>query len=138
MKNYGKITKIMLKKFNEFINEDISSKIKSTNLEWTVDGACGIFAYTFKEVFPKVNIMGILDKKYKPKPTMQHYFIEMNGKYFDGEGEKTIKEFENQYGGTAIKVDDDGFEKGKTDNDYSDLPDFGSDKAIKKSIEKLK
>jgi hypothetical protein len=128
----------MLKKFKEYINEDINSKIKSSNLGWTVDGGCGIFAYTFKEVFPKANIMGILDKKYKPKPTMQHYFIEMDGKYFDGEGEKTIKEFESQYKGIAIKVDNDGFEKGKDEDDYSDLPDWGSDNSIKKSIEKLR
>ena len=127
----------MLKNFNQFINENLNSKLKSAKLEWTVDGACGMFASTFKEVNSKVTIMGILDMKYKPKPTIQHYFLELDGKYFDGEGAKSLKDFEKKYNGIAVKINDEGFEFGKDENDYSDLPEWGIDNNIKKSIENL-
>jgi hypothetical protein len=128
----------MLKKFNEFINENLISKLKSAKLEWTVDGACGVFAASFNETFPKSNVMGILDKTYGPKPTIQHYFIELNGKYFDGEGEKSLTDFERKYGGISVRINNKGFEFGKEENDYSDLPDWGSDISMKREIEKLK
>jgi hypothetical protein len=122
--------------FNEFLNENLISKLKSAELEWTVDGSCGMFASTFSEIVPKSNVIGILDKKYKPNPTIQHYFIELGGKYFDGEGEKTLKNFEKKYGGVAVKINDEGYEFGKEESDYSDLPEWGLDTNIKQEIEK--
>lgn len=116
------------KKYNEFlIEESISSKLSKWHLENSVDGQCGIFAYTYKKLNPKSEIFGILDLSYKPKPTIQHYFIKDGNEFFDGSGIKTLKEFKKQYRGTSIKVNDSGVEDGKDEDDYSDLPDFGFD-----------
>jgi hypothetical protein len=125
------------KKFNEFLKENLfASKISKWHLENSVDGECGIFAATYKKLNPKSEVFGILDISYKPKPTIQHYFIKDKNLYFDGSGVKTIKDFENLYNGIAIKVNNEGYEEGKTEDEYSDLPDFGFDTRYEKIMKK--
>jgi hypothetical protein len=106
----------------------------SGTLAWTVDGYCGAYAATYKALHPESQLWGILDKTYKPSPTIQHYFIEDDGKFFDGAGKKSLKDFEKKYRGMAVKIEDSGFEKGKSEDDYTDLPEWGVDKTIEKAL----
>jgi hypothetical protein len=127
-----------IKTFESFLFESINQSLLRANLTWTIDGSCGLFASTFAKLFPNASVYGILDKSYKPKPTMQHYFVELNGEYFDGGGTKSLATFEKTYGGTAVKVNQDGLEAGKSEDSYSDLPEWGEDPLIAKALKSIK
>ena len=68
-----------------------------------------------------------LKERFTPSESDKQIARKFGKEFFDGSGIKTLKEFEKQYRGTSIKVNDSGVEDGKDEDDYSDLPDFGFD-----------